>query len=703
MFLLDSGHFHILVCVIPMAILQASHFLHRFCGKAQSTVQIFRQTAVICLLVILSTAARATDENAEFSQVEAQRQDFKRAWQAAREGRREEFEQLMPRLEGYLLYPYLEYEDFRFRRGSVPAETMASFLDEHEGWAFTSGLKTAWLRTLGKRGRWDSLLAYATNAQDTEVQCYLAHARIKRGQTEGLESVVKALWTVGESQPDACDPVFAWLKKQGGITSDLAWERITRAMEARQPRLTLYLARYLSPEDRTWADHWYQQDRSGYRHLQQARRWPDTEKSRAITSYGLRRLARSDSDSAWKIYQAIKDDFSWPKVERSSILREIALWSAVDGADTTPRRMQEVPEEYRDGKLLEWWVRFELSRANWAGVVGAIGRLPAEQKSDTRWRYWNARAQKETGDTEQAMVLLEQLALEANYYGFLSADLLSFPYTICPQDPTVVPAEVEMLSTQPDFSRALELRKVGISNWSRSEWQLAIRRLDRQGLRVAAALAVQENWPDMAIFALGNSGDLRWYDWRFPLEYAALVETRASDRKLDPSWVMGLMRSESAMAEDAVSPAGARGLMQVMPKTARQLARRHSISYTGKHQLMQANENIELGTFYLRELLDKFGDNPVLASGAYNAGPNAVERWLADRMTDDPSIWVETIPFFETRDYIPRVLAFSTIYDWRLERPVARISSRMPEFYSGPGGGNMQVNETAEVVCRTPG
>jgi len=163
------------------------------------------------------------------------------------------------------------------------------------------------------------------------------------------------------------------------------------------------------------------------------------------------------------------------------------------------------------------------------------------------------------------------------------------------------------------------------------------------------------------------------------------------------------MRSESAMAEDAISPAGAMGLMQIMPNTAKQLAGRHSISYTGPQQLMQANENIELGTTYLRELLDRFGGNPVLASGAYNAGPNAVERWMTNRRTDDPAIWVETLPYFETRDYIPRVLAFSTIYDWRLAKPVSRISSRMPEFYTGASGGNMQVKDTAEVVCRTPG
>jgi soluble lytic murein transglycosylase len=166
---------------------------------------------------------------------------------------------------------------------------------------------------------------------------------------------------------------------------------------------------------------------------------------------------------------------------------------------------------------------------------------------------------------------------------------------------------------------------------------------------------------------------------------------------------MGLMRSESAMAEDAISSAGARGLMQVTPDTASQLARRHAYRYTGPQQLLQPEDNILFGTTYLRDLMDRFGNNAVLASGAYNAGPNAVDRWLDERPGSDPAIWVENLPYFETRDYIPRVLAFTTIYDWRLQRPVSRLSSRMPAFDSGAAAGNMQKSETVEVVCHAPG
>lgn len=690
-------HFLILLHVNPRIRKPAPHGKLISKSPKKFTFRNRAQTALllICTVFLAAGPLEAADP--------LQREAFSKAWRAAATGERDIFEQLMPGLKDYLLFPYLQYEDLRHRRASVDSKHMASFLAAHQDWAFAAGLKTAWLITLGSRRRWDALIDYAPGSKDTRVQCYLANARIERDETDGLVAVAQSLWAVGKSQPDACDPVFKWLKSQGGITSGLAWERIGRSMDERQPRLTLYLARYLDEDKRLWADRWYQQDRGGYRQLKQARQWQDTQEARDITRYGLKRLARNDSDRAWQAFQSLEAHFSWPPDVRAGIVREIALWSAVEGVDETPLRMQAVPAEYLDGQLLEWWARYDLAKENWAGVILTVGRMQPEQGNDSRWRYWEARASLEAGDRAHAGKQLEALALEANYYGFLSADRLDLPYTICAQQPEVEPAGVEGLRRQAGMQRALELRKAGLKNWSRSEWKMVVRTLDKDGLRIAAALANQEDWPDMAIMALGNSGDMRWYSWRFPTQFRPMVDAKAGGLNLDPSWVMGLMRSESAMAEDALSSAGARGLMQVMPKTAEQLAKRHALTYMGRQQLMQAEDNIQFGTTYLRELLDQFDENPVLVSGAYNAGPNAVKRWMDQRSTNDPAIWVETLPYYETRDYIPRVLAFTTIYDWRLQQPVTRISSRMPEFDSGPVSGNMQVRETAEVVCRTPG
>ena len=647
-----------------------------------------------CLLGCASGAVSADDA------AQSPREAFSAAWQAAARGDRGTFEQLLPGLRGYLLFPYLQYEDLRHRRERVPAEEMAAFLADHTDWAFTAALRTSWLRTLGKQGRWDDLLAHADGTEDTEIQCRVAHAQLLRGDTDALLQTARTLWAAGRSQPDACDPVFRWLQDQGGITPGLAWERIRLAMEARQPKLTLYLAGFLPADQRGWAERWYQQDRDGYRRLDQAVSWPDTDKRRDIVTHGLRRLARSDPDRAWRVYQDLETAIDWTDDARGRILGEIALWSAVEGLADTPLRMRAVPESGRDDRLLEWWARHDLARGAWADLLQTIDRMSVPVATDPRWRYWKARAWLETGEVAQGELLLAELAMEASYYGFLAADRLALPYSICPETPVVAAADIDSLARRGGFERALELRRAGVVNWARAEWVMAARALDREGLRAAAALAVRENWLPMAIFALGDSGDLRWYEWRFPLGYVPLVEANAAPLQLDPAWVMGLMRSESALTEDAVSAAGARGLMQVTPGTAAQLARRHGLPYSGAEQLLRAEDNVRFGTSFLRELLDRYGGNPVLATGAYNAGPNAVDRWLEERPITEPAVWIETLPYFETRDYIPRVLAFSTLYDWRMQRPLSRISSRMPPFDSAGGGGTMRTTETAEVVCR---
>jgi len=627
---------------------------------------------------------------------------FKRAWQAAAKGDRAAFEQYKAGMDDYVLYPYLQYEDFRFRRASVDPAEMARFLEAHSDWAFAAGLRRSWLRTLGQQGRWDDLLRYAPGEQDTEIQCYLAQARIQKGDTESTLEQAQALWTVGQSQPKACDPVFLWLRKARGITPTLAWQRISLAIAARNPRLTLYLARFVPAQERIWVDRWQQQELQRYNRLDQARQWPDQEKARAITAFGLKYLARSDADRAWRLFELLDAKIRWAADQRNDILRTIALRSALVSAPDAAKRLHAVPESARDDQLLEGWARYGLATGNWAEVVIAVTAMSDELKNSARWRYWDARAHLNTGDSDHAREVLASLAEEANYYGFLAADYLGRPYSICPGEPTVGHAALQRFSERPAFRRVVALSAAGLNNWSRREWQLATKSLSRDELRLAAALATEHNWHDLAILSLADSGDRNWYEWRFPLAFAALIMEQANKNGLDPAWVMGLIRSESAMSEDAISAADARGLMQVMPGTAAQVAHRHGYTYTGSEQLLHAKDNIVFGTAFLRELMDRFDQNPVLALGAYNAGPSAVKHWLDTLLTRDPAIWIENLPYSETREYIPRVLAFTTIYNWRLRQPVRRITARMPMMDSGNMGAQSAGAGTAEVICTEP-
>ena len=414
-----------------------------------------------------------------------------------------------------------------------------------------------------------------------------------------------------------------------------------------------------------------------------------------IASASLRRLARNDAGLAAEKFEVLDNHFLWEESLGISLLRDIALYSAVAMEDDTVAHMVRVPVLFRDSQLLEWWVRFSLSRQDWKAVLSVIEQMPPDTRNDDRWRYWQAQAGLRSGQVMPPSELLRELSQKANYYGFLSADELGLTYNICPGQADVDAQDLERIASVDGFERAIEFRKVGLENWALREWILTSGRIPASELKVVAALAVREDWYDRAIFALGNSGDLNLYDWRFPLLWETDITTAAAANQLDPAWVYGTIRSESAMVETARSSANALGLMQVTPTTGKQVARKHGLPWKGAAQLKTAAGNLPIGTAYMSDLYQDLKQNPVLVSGAYNAGPNAVKRWLDTRPTGEASIWIETLPYFETRDYIPRVLAFTTIYDWRLGGTVKRISVRMPDVESG----KISFNGHTDVVC----
>jgi soluble lytic murein transglycosylase len=642
---------------------------------------------VAAVLGLTSTTLYAAETDLE---------QFQRAWDAAKKGDHDSFNKIKDGLQDYVLFPYLQYEDYRNRRSNIGADEMSAFLSAHQGWAFTNGLRTAWLNTLAKNKRWADLVKYSEGVTSTKLRCQRLRGQIILKQTDGVLSEAQELWAVGKSQPDECDPVFAWLVNSDGITQSLAWKRIHLAMAANNRSLATYLSRYVPKNQRAWVADWRKLSRAGYSRMEQMRNWPDTEITASIAAASLKRLARDDAGLAARKFQVLDGHFDWGEATSAGLLRDIALYSAVALDDDTSANMERVPGIYRDSQLLEWWSRFLLTRENWTGLIAVINQFPEDTRNDDRWRYWLAQAQIRSGEAGSSSLALADLANRASYYGFLAADELDLAYNICPVPANVEKAAIDQLAARDDFQRALELRKAQMDNWAINEWSLATSRLSIAELKVAAGLAQREGWNDRVIFALGNSGDLRIYEWRFPLIWEAPIKREAANNQLDPEWVFGTIRSESAMVETARSSANARGLMQITPATGKRVAKKHALPWSGIAQLMTAEGNLPIGTAFMRDLLDEFDQNPVLVSGAYNAGPNAVKRWLKSRPSAEAAIWIETLPYYETRDYIPRVLAFTTIYNWRMGGELKRISSRMPHIESGKIG----VNSPAGVECR---
>jgi len=649
---------------------------------------------LVCLLVILLFTFQSPVFAGD-SATKAEREQFRIAWDAAKRGDHDSFRQIKDDLQDYVLFPFLQYEDYRNRRSKIPVDEMAGFLEAHEDWTFSQGLRNAWLKSLAERKRWADLVAHSEDIRNTVLRCQRVRGQIILKQTGGVLSEAQKLWVAGKSQPDECDPVFAWLIKNNGIPVSLAWERIELAIEANNRSLTKYLARFVDADQRRWLDDWQRISREGFSRLERAGRWPDNEITRMIASTSLRRLARNDAGLAAKKFEVLDNHFNWEESLGISLLRDIALYSAVAMEDDTVSHMIRVPVVFRDSQLLEWWARFSLSRQDWPAVVSVIEQMPEDTRNDDRWRYWLAQAGLRSGSVTPPSELLTDLSQKASYYGFLAADELGLTYNICPGQADIDAQEVQQMAAVVGLSRALELRRAGLQDWAVREWAQAAGRLPVTELKAVAALAVSEGWYDRAIFALGNSGDLNLYDWRFPLLWEPEITKAAAANQLDPAWVYGTIRSESAMVETARSSANALGLMQVTPATGKQVARKHGLQWGGVTQLKTARGNLPIGTAYMGDLYQDFNQNPVLVSSAYNAGPNAVKRWLDTRPLSETTIWVETLPYYETRDYIPRVLAFTTIYDWRLGGTVRRISGRMPDIESG----KISFDGHTEVVC----
>lgn len=242
------------------------------------------------------------------------------------------------------------------------------------------------------------------------------------------------------------------------------------------------------------------------------------------------------------------------------------------------------------------------------------------------------------------------------------------------------PEEVSAMLARPGIQMAQELYLMGQVADSRRQWNWTTRRLNNRDLAVAAVIARQWGWHDRAILTVARSDQQDDLELRFPLLYRDTIEANATEYGIDPSWVYGVVRQESAFVADARSQAGALGLMQLMPSTGRLTGRKLNMPIRNNRALLNIENNLRLGVSYLKEVLGRNNGNQVLATASYNAGPNRVNSWLPDK-TLDADIWVETIPFGETRDYVKNVMSYTTVYDHRLGSRPVRLQERMQSVY----------------------
>ncbi|NII11395.1 transglycosylase SLT domain-containing protein [Oleiagrimonas sp. C23AA] len=641
-----------------------------------------RRTGMAWMCLLLSSAAVAAPMTRD-----AQRSAFKQAYEMARSQGGNAWRAAASGLKDYPLYPYLEAAAIRHDLRSASPARVKAYMARYPDMIPAQRLRRSYLYELARRKDWGDFRAmYRPGLGDT-LACDALQAKLAAGQSLSFDRDLAQLWRK-PSLPNACDPVQTWAQAHGLLTRKRLWARIEAAAEARRGGTIASLARWLPKADRASAEHLALGVRDPSRALAAAQRWPNTAHNRQAVTLAMTAMARHDSDQADAAWKKLRHRFGFSAEQRHRIEADLALFRATDFSDNALHRLEALPAAAQTDATREWRARVALSRRNWKAALAAINAMPADLRDDDEWQYFRARALAKLGRSSQATQAFDQLAEQATYYGFLAADRAGRPYAICPLSLDDRPVAQQSLLQRPGLERAFELFAVDLLPQARREWNRALDDASTDTKRLAAHLAYQRGWYDRAIFTFSSGDALHLYRYRFPLARQDGVTEQSADAGIDPAWAYAILRAESAWMPDAHSGADARGLMQLLPSTASLVARRYNIGYGGGQDLYNPRTNIALGTHYLSQMAGRYNGAPWLASAAYNAGPGRVDQWLAARGDLPPDVFVATIPFHETRDYVARVMAFSVIYDWRLHGYASALSARMPRFgqpYQPPG------------------
>lgn len=667
------------------------------------TVAVKKSVATKPVVKPLTVNIASKEEPRTFaSPLAKQRYHYDNARDALGKDNTEAFDYHYAQLDDYPLVPYLDYAILKRDIYDFDLEKADAFLQEHDGTFLGYRLREQLLYAFSNRGRWNDFLSYyREDMGQRALQCQEIYARFKTGDKTALNDVA-AIWTQGKSQPKACDRLFSTWRKKGGLTDDVAWTRFNNAMQNRKTSLARYVSRYMSPETKAYADKYL--GVHGYPgRIKNQRNYlvdagnasvANTLKMQQIISHGIKRYARIDVKDALKQWERYEAAQLFPKEIAVETKLELLKRLTIKGHTQEAEALIQQSTDIRNNDVVERLIREALRQEQYAKVLQWIDYLDEDAQQSDRWLYWRARALDELKDTDtqftvaeiseteltevpvatdqpisdekSSQEIYEQLANNRSFYGFLAADILNRNYTLEDRPSFVANHTEHVVKNLPAIRRAYELWVRGSQGESRAEWQFATKQMSHEQLAAAGRIAREWGWYNKGIHAMIRGNYWDDLDIRFPLAYRDAVESESSQTDVDTTFIYAIARQESAFHEKARSSAGAMGLMQLMPYTARQTAKKSGIKHRDSY-LLDPEYNIKLGSRYLKEQLDKFNGNRILAAAAYNAGPHRVNRWIKENSLSLPfDVWIESIPFRETRGYVQNVLAFSVIYAYRL-------------------------------------
>ncbi|MBQ0718844.1 MAG: transglycosylase SLT domain-containing protein [Gammaproteobacteria bacterium] len=603
-----------------------------------------------------------------------QRQYYKEVNKDLQRGSTVSFARHHDSLKSYPLYPYLQYSLISRQLKLSNRQAVDYFFSNFNAVPVARTLRKRWLQLLYSRQRWQLFLSYyEPTTAATAQQCQYQYARYKSGQREAALLDALPLWNVGKSQPSACDPLFKLLIDKDKITEAIAWQRYTQALLNHKFQLARYLERFLV--DKTYRDKaafFLAVDRKPARVGDYTLLGEDSADNRAIIEHGIRHLAKQSATAALKHWARYRQSHHFDEAAQRRVLPQLVKGLHKQGYDTVALAYLNDNMALANSKLLEWQLRTLLRAEKWLVLKEWISALPEPIRREQRWRYWQARAQLMTSSDadviDRAKTTFRELSRFRSIYGFLSSDRVGNPYRMAENPLLTKASAVDTLANSAAMLRVRELFVQGKNLSARREWYQTSKNFTPEQWLVAAQVAHRQQWHPQAVIAMSQASYWDDIDIRFPRPYRPAFEKHANTLDLPLTLLFAISRQESAFAADVTSPAGARGLMQLMPATAKQVARRHNIRYKSRQQLFEPEKNISLGSRYFKDMMLRFDDNRILSIAAYNAGPHRVASWrkkTAGKLPHD--VWVEIIPYSETRQYVQNVLAYALIFAHHLE------------------------------------
>lgn len=599
-----------------------------------------------------------------------QRLQYAAARTALNQNKIQNYRSLVAKLGDYPLLPYLEYQEIGNRLGTLPNTDVASFFSKYSDSFLSDRLMHRWLRTLASRQKWqDYRTFYDSRLADAELTCHFLRARLATGDKTALDDV-SVLWNIAESQSKACDPVFSEWIAAGKLTPELIWQRHAKTLAAGNHSLSTYLARQLPEPQKTFAGLYQEVARNPKVIGQTARFSVQSKEMQEIILFGLRRLAQQDAPKALSLWQGYDAQQLFNDEERLDTQHHLATRLLRQDHQAEAEKLLESIPQISSSDLTEWLIRDALRKQDWERAYTWLEKLPADALETERWSYWRARIMEELDikglNNRTPQAIYAGVAATRSFYGFLSADKLGYDYRLVDKPMDISPELQRAVEQAPGIQRARELYIMGDMAGASREWFHTTRRMETTQVVAAGRLANRWGWHRQGIQAMIDAESWDDLQVRFPLAYREHVASAAKASSVDPLFLYAIARQESAFTPDAKSSAGALGLMQLMPATAQYTAKRAGISYSSHRDLLMPEKNIALGSSYLNQLLGQFNGNRILAAAAYNAGPSRVKQWLSKDDAKLPyDVWIETIPYQETRWYVQNVLSFSVIYGYR--------------------------------------